>query len=80
MIEFADRLAVEVDGAAAGSGLDTELDRLAADILKGAGDRQPGGRGVEVGPLESDDLATAHAGVGSEVKRRVEPVMALRGE
>ena len=35
---------------------------------------------VEVGSLESGDLASSHAGVGGEVKRRVEALPACGGE
>ena len=55
--------------------LTVELDGPAADVLQRprrstaveCGD-------VEVGPLEPDDLAAAHAGVRGEVQRRVEPL------
>lgn len=35
---------------------------------------------AEVGPLEPDDLASAHPGVGGEVQRRVEPLASCGGE
>ena len=65
---------IEFDGASAGSCLDAELDGLAADILERARNRQSRSRDVEVGPLQSDDLAAAHAGVGGEVQCRVKPL------
>ena len=65
---------VEVDAAAAGAGLDGELDGLAGDALEGAADREALVGSVEVGPLEPGDFATAHPGVGGEVQRRVEPL------
>jgi hypothetical protein len=72
--ELGDGGGVEVDASAAGAGLDAELDGLAADALKGALDRQAAGAEVEVAPLETDDFASAHPGVGGEVQGRVEPL------
>ena len=69
---------VEVDAAATGAGLSTELDGTASDGLDGAVDREPTFALIEVAPLEPDDLAATHPGVGGEVQRRVQAVR-LRG-
>jgi hypothetical protein len=68
---------VEVDAAAAGAGLDRELDGWPAMLWRvRLIDRR--WLAVEVGPLEPGDFAAAHPGAGGEVQRRVEPVSARR--
>jgi hypothetical protein len=72
--EHLDGAVVELDGAAAGAGLDAELDGLSTDALRRTEDGQAAGADVEVTPLEPDDLAAPHAGVGGEVQGGVEPM------
>jgi hypothetical protein len=49
---------VEVDAAAAGTGLDRKLEGLTGDALQGANDREATVRAVEVGPFEPADLTS----------------------
>lgn len=64
--ENADRALVEVDRAPRRASLPARFVEFVSDRDERAIDRQPGRLEIHIGPAQSENLATAHAGIGGQ--------------
>lgn len=72
-LEHGHGVGVEIDATPAGACLHWAFDGVAHRDLTRPHDRQAGGVGVEVAPVQTGEFTASHAGVGDEVQGWVEP-------